>query len=314
MSVLRRVAAVVTAVVLGVVLVPTAAHADFTFYRTSPHVGACWHKVNAYGGVYQVTNNLLNGTSAWQSVTVQVYRPGVGYQSSQTYSAAPGQWVQGQTANVAIFPDDDYRVFLNGAQVVGMPAHGIPYYMSHCKVKESPSPTVRSALSYGLDQLDALYTGCAAGDYRMGKVAPYNLWHDGRTCGQSRVYYQPAGTKGFDCSGLVYKMFQWAGVYFPWTWTGSMKSGIPQVAKSQIQVGDLLVKNDSGGGHVAVYLGDGDGDGVASVLEATPKWQNPDGSWTGVVLSDATKYLTDGTYTAHRGSDPADQEPEVVFP
>ncbi|MFI6824308.1 hypothetical protein ACIBJE_25695 [Micromonospora sp. NPDC050187] len=50
-----------------------------------------------------------------------------------------------------------------------------------------------------------------------------------------------------------------------------MKSGIPQGAKSQIQVGDLLAKN----GHVTVYLGDGDGDGVASVLEATPSGRTP---------------------------------------
>jgi hypothetical protein len=75
-----------------------------------------------------------------------------------------------------------------------------------------------------------------------------------------------------------------------------MKSGIPQVSKSQIRVGDLLAKN----GHVAVYLGDGNGDGVASVLEATPKWQNADGSWHGVMISDATAYLNSSEYTAHR--------------
>ena len=64
------------------------------------------------------------------------------------------------------------------------------------------------------------------------------------------------------------------------------------------EVGDLLVKN----GHVAVYLGDGDGDGVPSVLEATPEWTNPDGSKTGVIISDAFKYLNDSAYTAHRVS------------
>ncbi|MBO4204844.1 NlpC/P60 family protein [Micromonospora echinofusca] len=296
MSILRRAAAVVATVLLSGTVAVSAAHADYTFYRTGPHVGACWDKVTAYGGVYQVTNNLLNGTSGWHTARVQVYRPGVGVQSDQSYTAAPGEWKVGATAHVAIVPNDDYRVYLDGAQVVGIPAHGIPYYMNHCKVRESPSVKVRQALSHGLAQLDAIYVGCAAGTYRFGTVPTTTLYHDGTTCGQSRVYKQPAGVKGYDCSGLIYTMFQYAGVYFPWTSSSAMKSGIPQVAKSQIQVGDLLAKN----GHVAVYLGDGDGDGVASVLEATPRWQNADGTWTGVVISSATTYLNSSDYTAHR--------------
>ncbi|HEY0700302.1 MAG TPA: NlpC/P60 family protein [Micromonospora sp.] len=296
MSILRRIGVVAAAAVLGGTVAASAAHADFTFYRTEPHIGACWNKVTAYGGVYQVSNVLLNGTGGWHTARVQVVRPGVGVQSDQTYTAAPGQWVGGELAHVAIVPNDDYRVHLDGAQVVGIPANGIPYYMNHCKVRESPSVRVRQALSYGLAQLDAIYVGCAAGTYRFGTIPSTTLYHDGTTCGQSRVYKQPAGVKGYDCSGLIYKMFQFAGVYFPWTSSSAMKSGIPQVSKSQIQVGDLLAKN----GHVAVYLGDGDGDGVASVLEATPKWQNADGTWTGVVISDATGYLNNWEYTAHR--------------
>lgn len=298
MSILRRVGVMAAVVVLGSTVAASAAHADFTFYRTEPHIGACWDKVNAYGGVYQVTNNLLNGTGGWQTATVQVHRPGVGLQSDQTYTAAPGEWKQGATANVAAVPNDDYQVYLNGARVVGIPAQAIPYYMNNCKVRESPSVKVRLALSYGLDQLDSIYVGCAAGTYRMGTIPGSTLYHDGRSCGQSRVYKQPAGVKGFDCSGLIYKMFQYAGVYFPWSSSSAMKSGIPQVAKSQIQVGDLLAKN----GHVAVYLGDGDGDGVASVLEATPKSQNADGTWAGVMISNATNYLNSSEYTAHRVS------------
>lgn len=296
MSVLRRVAAGATVAALGVAGWAAPAHADYTFYRTAPHVGACWNKVNAYGGVYQVTNILLNGTSTAHTAQVQVYRPGVGMQSDQIYTAAAGEWKSGAIANVAIVPNDDYRVYLDGSQVVGIPANGVPYYMDNCKVSESPSVRVRQALSYGLAQLDAIYVGCAAGTYRFGTVPTTTLYHDGTTCGQTRVYKQPAGVKGYDCSGLVYKMFEYAGVYFPWTSSTAMKTGIPQVSKAQIQVGDLLVKY----GHVAVYLGDGDGDGVASVLEATPKWLNADGTWTGVVISDATGYLNNSEYTAHR--------------
>ncbi|WP_170839269.1 NlpC/P60 family protein [Micromonospora halophytica] len=287
------------AALLGLALPATAAHADYTFYRTSPHVGACWNKVTAYGGVYQVTNNLLNGTSSTQTVRVEVHRPGVGLQSSQTYSAAAGVWKAGAVANVSIYYNDAYRVYLNGAKILDLAAVGFPYYMMNCQTVESPSVKIRQAISYGMAKLDSLYVGCAAGTYRMGTVAPTTLYHDGTTCGQSRVYKQPAGTTGYDCSGLIYKMFQHAGVYFPWSSSAAMKSGVPKLAdKSQIRVGDLLVKN----GHVAMYLGDGNGDGIPSVLEATPKWQNPDGSWTGVVISDARPYLNSSLYTAHRVS------------
>ncbi|MBQ1073667.1 C40 family peptidase [Micromonospora sp. C31] len=298
MTALRRVVAVAVIALLGLALPATAAHADYTFYRTSPHVGACWNKVNAYGGVYQVTNNLLNGTSGTHTVRVDVHRPGVGLMSSQTYSAAAGVWKSGAVANVGIYHNDAYRVYLNGTKILDLAAVGFPHYMQNCPTAMSPSTKVRLAISYGMAQLDALYVGCAAGTYRMGTVAPTTLYHNGTTCGQSRVYKQPAGTVGYDCSGLIYKMFQHAGVYFPWSSSSAMKSGVPQVAKSQIRVGDLLVKN----GHVAMYLGDGDGDGVPSVLEATPKWQNPDGSWTGVVISDARPYLNSSSYTAHRVS------------
>jgi hypothetical protein len=275
----------------------TPARADFTFYRTAPHTGACWIKVNAYGGVYQVSNVLLNGTSSTHTATVQSYRPGAGLQSSQTYTAAPGEWKSGAIAHVAIVPNDEFRYYLNGTLVAGIPAHGIPFYMQHCKVKESPSVKVRQALSYGLSVLDSVYTGACAGAYRFGAAPSTGMWHYGSSCGSGQGnYYQPAGVRGYDCSGLVYRMFEYAGVYFPWQSSSAMKTGIPQISKAYIQVGDLLVKY----GHVAVYLGDGDGDGIPSVLEATPEWTNPDGSKTGVIISDANKYLNDSAYTAHR--------------
>ena len=288
--------AAVSALVSFFALTPSA-HADWTFYRTGPHTGACWNKVNAYGGVYQVSNVLLNGTGAWHTATVQNFRPGVGLQSNQSYTAAPGEWKGGEIVHVAIVPGDEFRYYLNGTLVAAIPAGGIPFYMQHCKVVESPSVKVRQAISYGLAALDAVYTGACAGSYRFGAAPTYGMWHYGSSCGSGQGnYWQPAGVRGFDCSGLVYKMFEYAGVYFPWQSSSAMKSGIPQVSKAYIQVGDLLVKN----GHVAVYLGDGDGDGVPSVLEATPEWANPDGSKTGVIISDAFKYLNDSAYTAHR--------------
>jgi hypothetical protein len=294
---LRRLGVVSVAALLGITLSATAAHADFTFYRTGPHVGACWNKVTAYGGVYQVSNVLLNGTSGTHTVTVQVSRPGSGIIQSDTYTAVAGQWVGGPIANVAIIPNDSYLVYLDGAQIVGIPSNGIPYYMDNCQTVESPSSKIRTAISYGMAHLDDVYTGCNAGSYRMGAVAPYTLYHDGSSCGQ-KTYKQPAGKAGFDCSGLIYKMFQAAGVYFPWTSSSAIKAGVPQVSKSQIRVGDLLAKD----GHVAMYLGDGDGDGIPSVLEATPKFLNADGSYDGVVISDARPYLNSSLFTAHRVS------------
>lgn len=297
MSLLRRIGVVTAVTLLGVVLTGTAARADWTSYRTDPSVIACWQKVNAYGGVYQVSNGLLNSTAGYHTVRVTVYRPGVGLIADQTYTSSPGEWKLGVIANVALVPDDEYDVDLDGVRAVGIPAHGIPYYMDNCKVTDPPSPALRTAINFGLAQLDSIYTGCNGGTYRFGTVAPYAMTHYGASCGQHN-YYQPAGTKGYDCSGLIYKMFQAAGVYFPWTSSITMNSAIPTIPKSQIRVGDLLVKN----GHVAMYLGDGDSDGVASVLEASPKWTNPDGSKTGVVISDATGYMNDPSFTAHRVS------------
>lgn len=95
MSILRRINVVAVAAVLGVTALGTAANADFTFYRTDPHVIACWEKVNAYGGVYQVHNGLLNGTGNWHGARVMVNRPGHGLMSDQGYVAGPGEWKLG---------------------------------------------------------------------------------------------------------------------------------------------------------------------------------------------------------------------------
>lgn len=295
---LRRLSLLGAATAVAASVLATApAHATYSNYKTSPYVSACWTKVNAYGGVYQVKNYVKNtSTTAYYTAQVYSYRPGTGYVQQQSYTAGPGQTVYGAVQNVALVPNDSYRVYLNTALVVDIPANGIPYYMQHCDVANSSSAVVRSAVSYGLSKLDAVYVGCAAGTYRFGTVAPSDLNHDGRTCGQSRVYFQPKGSIGYDCSGLVAMMYRTAGVSFPWTSSTSIKDNVPKVSKASIQVGDLLAKY----GHVRVYLGDGDGDGVPSFLEATPWQQNSNGSWNGVRIVESSTMLGDADYTAHR--------------
>ena len=87
---------------------------------------------------------------------------------------------------------------------------------------------------------------------------------DGRNCGQSWIYSLPAGGKGFDCSGLMFKMFEHAGVYFPYDSTAKMVADanniLDPVARTQIKPGDLLLKS----GHVGMYVGNN------LVLEASP--------------------------------------------
>ncbi|MPZ78892.1 MAG: hypothetical protein GEV28_00200 [Actinophytocola sp.] len=117
-------------------------------------------------------------------------------------------------------------------------------------------------------------------------------------CGQSYISVLRPGWKGFDCSGLIYKMFEHAGVDFPYTSSAAM-AALPSVAKSQIQRGDLLVKP---GSHVAMYLGVADG--VPWALEASPKQVlEQNGIWRvaqGVMVVDASSYLNDSGYGAHR--------------
>jgi cell wall-associated NlpC family hydrolase len=159
--------------------------------------------------------------------------------------------------------------------------------------------SIEAAIAYGQAQVDiSLYTGCSAGEYRMGASPATEMQFDGRVCGQSYIYGLRPGWKGFDCSGLIYKMFEYAGVYFPYTSSAEMEA-VPAVPKESIQRGDLLVKP---GSHVAMYLGVADGTPWA--LEASPKivmeqydiWRVA----KGVMVVDATPYLNSSSYTAHR--------------
>jgi peptidoglycan DL-endopeptidase RipA len=161
------------------------------------------------------------------------------------------------------------------------------------------SEAIEAAIAYGQAQVGtSLYTGCSAGAYRMGGTPSEEMHFDGRGCGQSYIYVLRPGWKGFDCSGLIYKMFEAAGVDFPYTSSAAM-AALPSVAKQDIQRGDLLVKP---GSHVAMYLGIADG--VPWAIEASPKQiLEQDGIYRvaqGVLVVDATSYLDNSSYGAHR--------------
>lgn len=151
--------------------------------------------------------------------------------------------------------------------------------------------TFELALNYGKNNIGTLYVGCAGGEYRFGKPAPSDMYFDGTTCGQSRVYYEPQGAVGFDCSGLMTEMFAAAGIYLPYQSSASIAANVPEVPKSSIQNGDMLVY---GGHHVVMWIGDN------QIIESTPYMQNSDSSWTGTRINSATDYMNNPNYIAVR--------------
>lgn len=151
--------------------------------------------------------------------------------------------------------------------------------------------TFELALNYGKNNLGTLYVGCAGGEYRFGKPAPTDMYFDGTTCGQSRVYFEPAGAVGFDCSGLMTEMFAAAGIYLPYQSSASIAANVPEVPKSSIQNGDMLVY---GGHHVVMWIGNN------QIIESTPYMQNSDTSWTGTRVNSASNYMSNPDYIAVR--------------
>jgi cell wall-associated NlpC family hydrolase len=59
---------------------------------------------------------------------------------------------------------------------------------------------------------------------------------------------------GFDCSGLVYRVFGDNGVPLPRT-AGAMASSGTEVSRDSLLPGDLLIFQNPG--HVGIYIGDG---------------------------------------------------------
>lgn len=150
--------------------------------------------------------------------------------------------------------------------------------------------TFQLALNYGMKNVGTIYVGCAGGNYRFGVPAPYDMYHDGTTCGQSRVYFQPKGSVGFDCSGLMVEMFNAAGIYLPYQSSTAIKDNVPKVSKNDIRNGDMLAKY----GHVVMYIGNN------QVMESTPYTTNADSSWKGTRVNSASSYMSSSDYTAHR--------------
>ncbi|TQK45353.1 cell wall-associated NlpC family hydrolase [Streptomyces sp. SLBN-118] len=62
------------------------------------------------------------------------------------------------------------------------------------------------------------------------------------------------GSRGFDCSGLVMRAWKTAGVTLPRTTWGQIRAG-EATTRARLVPGDLVISH--GGGHVALYLGDG---------------------------------------------------------
>lgn len=132
----------------------------------------------------------------------------------------------------------------------------------------------------------------------MGASPSEEMHFDGRGCGQSYIYVLRPGWRGYDCSGLIHKMFEAAGVSFPYTSSSAM-AALPTVSKSQMIRGDLLLKP---GSHVAMYLDVADG--IPWALEASPKpVLEQDSIWRvaqGVMVVDARPYMNSSGYSARR--------------
>ncbi|MFD5899837.1 NlpC/P60 family protein [Streptomyces sp. NPDC060366] len=62
------------------------------------------------------------------------------------------------------------------------------------------------------------------------------------------------GPNGFDCSGLVMRAWEKAGVQLPRTTWGQVKAG-KATTRDELVPGDLIISNN--GGHVQLYIGDG---------------------------------------------------------
>ncbi len=146
----------------------------------------------------------------------------------------------------------------------------------------APAPSgasagIQAAIDFGLSQQGAPYVG-GASPFRFGTPG------DGRTYQMSgqQAYVSPRGVVGYDCSGLMVTMLKKAGINISHLGSSrAMKSNLPQVPKSELQPGDLLVKN----GHVAMYIGNG------QMIESVPG---------GVKVSPASKYINDPAYSGHR--------------
>lgn len=251
-------------------------------YISSGSVPACSSGDSVTATVVVEGGNTLKVHSAASTSSSTIYSLANGATAGVVCTTA-GDTVTGSQGTTNQWYQLDSSGYSSAAYMV---ASGVP---TNCSSTPTTS-TFQMALDYGMSQLGTLYVGCAAGQYRFGEVAPYDMYHDGTTCGQSRVYYEPKGAVGFDCSGLMVEMFATAGIYLPYQSSTAIKSNVPEVSKSSIQKGDMLAKS----GHVVMWIGNN------QVMESTPYSQNSDTSWTGTRVNSDSSFMSNSDYTAHR--------------
>lgn len=98
----------------------------------------------------------------------------------------------------------------------------------------APAPQAPVAQAGGLDRSSVVHAALT----RVGM--PYS--------------YGAAGPSSFDCSGLVTWAMNQAGVSVPRSSYSLMSAGTP-VSQAQLRPGDVVITN--GGGHAALYIGNG---------------------------------------------------------
>ncbi|MDY0818354.1 SH3 domain-containing protein [Cutibacterium avidum] len=112
------------------------------------------------------------------------------------------------------------------------------YLTTTAKPTPTPTPTPRPTPSPSVSPSSAR---AAIVNYAKAQVGKAYIWGG-------------EGPIGFDCSGLVLKAYQQAGIYLP-HYSGSQIARGHRISLDEIQPGDLFAK--PGGGHVAIYVGNG---------------------------------------------------------
>ena len=106
---------------------------------------------------------------------------------------------------------------------------------------------LEAALQYGAGLIGNPYR--AVSGYRMGE--PWPAGHTGTDFHNGNRVSYPAGSTGYDCSGLVVAVFRHAGINMSATGSKAMLNSLPPVDRGDLRRGDLIVKD----GHVAIYWG-----------------------------------------------------------
>lgn len=165
--------------------------------------------------VYTTTNlNLRNGASMSASVATTVSRG----TALTTTGRTTGIWTQVNYHGHNLWASSTYLTTTNPAPT------------PKPKPRPAPSPSVSPSSARA-----------AIVNYAKAQVGKAYIWGG-------------EGPNGFDCSGLVLKAYQQAGIYLP-HYSGSQIARGHRISLDEIQPGDLLAK--PGGGHIAIYVGNG---------------------------------------------------------